>query len=223
LSSPSVVAVARGVAAGKNQLHKAYIDCPTASNKTAFYRRYADQNEWKNFFTTTKAVYGPPVKGTTPLLSADGRTLLTEKTQILTRWAEHFKSVLNQPSTISDAAIDRLPEVEINANLDLPPSLQETMRAVQQLSSRKAPCADTIPAEIYKHGGPQLMNRLTVLFQEMWHQGQVPQDFKDATIVHLYKKKGNRQLCDNHRGISLLNIAGKIFTRILLCRLNTHL
>ncbi|VDL94105.1 unnamed protein product [Schistocephalus solidus] len=43
------------------------------------------------------------------------------------------------------------------------------------------------------------------------------------TIVHLYKRKGNRQLCDNHRGISLLNIAGKIFARTLLNRLNGHL
>ncbi|BHF76026.1 hypothetical protein SprV_0501912400 [Sparganum proliferum] len=57
----------------------------------------------------------------------------------------------------------------------------------------------------------------------MWRQGEVPQDFKDETIVHLYKRKGNRQLCDNHRGISLLNIAGKIFARILPNRLNDHL
>ncbi|BHF72548.1 hypothetical protein SprV_0401561500 [Sparganum proliferum] len=57
----------------------------------------------------------------------------------------------------------------------------------------------------------------------MWRQGEVPQDFKDATIVHLYRRKGNRQICDNHRGISLLNIAGKIFARILLNRLNNHL
>ncbi|BHF66278.1 hypothetical protein SprV_0200929400 [Sparganum proliferum] len=57
----------------------------------------------------------------------------------------------------------------------------------------------------------------------MWRQGEVPQDFKDATIVHLYKRKGNRQICDNHRGISFLNIAGKIFARILLNRLNNHL
>nr|VZI37250.1 unnamed protein product [Spirometra erinaceieuropaei] len=67
------------------------------------------------------------------------------------------------------------------------------------------------------------MDHLTALFQEMWRQGEVPKDFKDATIVHLYKRKGNRQVCDNHRGISLLNIAGKIFVRILLNRLNNHL
>ncbi|BHF64660.1 hypothetical protein SprV_0200766600 [Sparganum proliferum] len=57
----------------------------------------------------------------------------------------------------------------------------------------------------------------------MWRQGEIPQDFKDATIVHLYKWKGNRQLCDSHRGISLLYIAGKFFARILLNRLNNHL
>nr|VZI51952.1 unnamed protein product [Spirometra erinaceieuropaei] len=184
---------------------------------------YADRNDWKNFFSAIKAVYGPPTKGTAPLLSADGSTLLTEKTQILQRWDEHFRGVLNRPSVISEAAIARLPHMATNADLDLPPSLQETIRAVQQLSSGKAPGSDAIPAEVYKHGGPLLMDHLTALFQEMWRQGEVPQDFKDATIVHLYKRKGNRQVCDNHRGISLLNIAGKIFVRILLNRLNNHL
>nr|VZI32969.1 unnamed protein product [Spirometra erinaceieuropaei] len=241
-------AAIRNLLAEKNRLHKAYVDHPTDATKAAFYRSrrqlqqrlremqdvwtarkaeeiqgYADRNEWKNFFSAIKAVYGPPTKGTVPILSADGNTLLTEKTQILQRWAEHFRGVLNRPSVISDAAIERLPQVETNVVLDLPPSLQETVRAVQQLSSGKAPGSDAIPAEVCKHGGPQLMDHLTALFQEMWRQGEVPQDFKDATIVHLYKRKGNCQVCDNHRGISLLNIAGKIFARIFLNRLNNHL
>nr|VZI43364.1 unnamed protein product [Spirometra erinaceieuropaei] len=150
-------------------------------------------------------------------------TLLTEKTQILQRWAEHFRGVLNHHSAIPEVAVERLPQVQTNEDLDLPPSLQETIRAVQQLSSGKAPGSDAIPAEVYKHGGPQLMDHLTALFQEMWRQGEVPHDFKDANIVPLYKRKGNRQVCDNHRGISLLNIGGKIFARILLNRLNNHL
>nr|VZI17363.1 unnamed protein product [Spirometra erinaceieuropaei] len=232
----------------KNRLHKAYVDHPTEDNKAAFYRSrhqlqkrlhemkdawtarkaeeiqgYADRNEWKKFFSVMKAVYGPPTKGTAPLLSADGSSLLTEKTQILQRWAEHFRGVLNRLSFISDAAIERLPQVETNMDIDLPPSLQETIRAVPQISSGKAPGSDAIPAEVYKHGGPRLMDHLTALFQEMWRQGDVPQDFKDATIVHLCKRKGNRQVCDNHRGISLLNIAGKILASILLNRLNNHL
>ncbi|VDL90896.1 unnamed protein product [Schistocephalus solidus] len=227
---------------------QSYVDLPTATNKTTFYRccrlvqqrlwemqdalmtrkaeiiqGYMDRNEWKNFFVTIKAVYRRPVKGTAPLLSTDCGTLLPDKMQILTRWAEHFRSVLNQPSTISEAAIDRLPKVEINADLDLSSSLQETIRTTQQHSSGQAPASDAIATEVHKYGGPQMINQLTAIFQEMWHLGQVPQDFKDATIVHPDKKKGNHQLFDNHLGISLLNIAGNIFARILLDLLKAHL
>ncbi|BHF82865.1 hypothetical protein SprV_0802600400 [Sparganum proliferum] len=169
------------------------------------------------------AVYRPPSTATAPLFSADESTILTERTQILQDWAEHFRSVINRLSTIADAAIARLPQVETNVELDLSPSVQETIRVVQQLCSGKAPGSDAIPAETYKHGGPQIMDHLTALLQEMWRQGEVQQDFKDATIVHLYKRKGNRKLCDNHRGISLLNIVGKSFAHILLKRLNNHL
>nr|VZI48492.1 unnamed protein product [Spirometra erinaceieuropaei] len=98
----------------------------------------------------------------------------------------------------NDAAIRNL-----LAEKDRLDKANETIRVVQQLSSGKAPGSDAIPAEVYKLGGPQLMDHLTALFQEMWRQGELPQDFKDATIVHLYKRKGNRQICDNHRGISL--------------------
>ncbi|VDM04058.1 unnamed protein product [Schistocephalus solidus] len=93
---------------------------------------------------------------------------------------------------ISDAAIHRLPQVDTNNDLDLPPSLPETIRIVQQISSGKAPGSNAIPPEVYKHGGDRLMAELTTLFQEMWRHRQVPQDFKDPTIVHLYKRKGNR-------------------------------
>ena len=45
----------------------------------------------------------------------------------------------------------------------------------------------------------------------------------DTSIIHLYKRKGNPQVCDSRRGISLLSIAGKILAKILLNRLNAHL
>ena len=57
----------------------------------------------------------------------------------------------------------------------------------------------------------------------MWRKEAIPQEFKDATVIHLFKRKGNPQVCDNHRGISLLSVAGKILARVLLNRLNEHL
>jgi len=43
-----------------------------------------------------------------------------------------------------------------------------------------------------------------------------------SKVVHIYKRKGDRAVCDNHRGISLLSIAGKVLARVLLNRLNGH-
>nr|VZI41695.1 unnamed protein product [Spirometra erinaceieuropaei] len=117
-------------------------------------------------------------------------------------------SSIAPPTSPTPPSPARPPQVKTNANLDLPSSLHETIRTVQQLSSGKAPASDASYAEVFKHDCPQFMEHLTELFQEMWLQGEVPQDFKDATIIHLYKRIGNRQLCDNYRGIFLLNIAG---------------
>ncbi|KAL8596969.1 hypothetical protein ACOMHN_027915 [Nucella lapillus] len=57
----------------------------------------------------------------------------------------------------------------------------------------------------------------------MWNGGKVPQQLKDGSIVHIYKRKSNRQSYGNHQGISLLSIAGKILARVLLNRLLQHL
>ena len=58
------------------------------------------------------------------------------------------------------------------------------------------------------------------LFETIWTAEAVPQDFKDATITHLSKRKGERADCTNHRGISLLGIAGKILVRIINSRIS---
>ena len=60
------------------------------------------------------------------------------------------------------------------------------------------------------------------LDSSIWEYGEVPHDFKDALIIHIYKRKGDRASCDNHRGISLLSVAGKIPGHIIVNRLSSH-
>ena len=95
------------------------------------------------FFDALKTVYGPQSSGTTPFLSADGTSLLTDKEAILKRWTEHFHSVLNWLSSINDDAINSLPQVECNLLLDKFPTVSETVKAIKHLSSGKAPGSDT--------------------------------------------------------------------------------
>ena len=110
----------------------------------------------KRFCESAKTVFGLQPASSSPLLSADGTTLITEKLRILERWAEHFDAVLNRPSHTNEEAINRPPQVDINHEMDTPPTLPEVEKAIHQLSSGKAPGADAIPAEVYKHAGPQL-------------------------------------------------------------------
>ena len=68
-----------------------------------------------------------------------------------------------------------------------------------------------------------MAEKLTELFHCMLRKEVISKEFMDASIIHLYKRKANPHVCDNHRGIFLLSIAGKVLANILLNRLNVHL
>ena len=83
--------------------------------------------------------YSPQSSGSSPLLSAEGIKLITDWNKILERWAKHFSTVFNHPSSINDEAIQHLPQVPVNHELDAPPTLGKTQKAIGQLSNGKAP------------------------------------------------------------------------------------
>ena len=49
----------------------------------------------------------------------------------------------------------------------------------------------------------------------------MPDEFRDALNVSLYRNKGSKSDCGNYWGISLLSTAGKILARVLLNRIMT--
>ena len=118
----------------------------------------------RKFHDALNTIYGPKCYGATPLLNADGSTLLTDKDTILEKWVEHFNSVLNRQSSVNDNAIIRLPQTECNLLLDEFPTITETRKAIQHLSSGKAPGADAIPAEVYEAGGLPMAETLQTCF-----------------------------------------------------------
>ena len=182
----------------------------------------ADKNDMKAFYSGLKEIHGPRIKQTTQLLAADGETILNDKNQILDRFAQHFSHLLNVPSNIDYEALNSVKQRPIVQNLDTKPSYQETLKAIQETKEGKSPGVCGIPAEIWKYGGENLQRTLHDLILLIWEEETVPQEWKDANIISLFKK-GDRKDCGNYRGISLLSIAGKIMARILLNRLNSLL
>ena len=138
------------------------------SQKAEKIQGYADSHDMRRFYDALKCLYGPQSSKNTPILSADGSKLITDKKGILERWAEHFNGILNRPSKINEEGIQRLLQVEINKDLDALLSVDEVAKAIKHMSISKAPGPDAIPAEIFKSGGISLTRRLTDLFRSHW-------------------------------------------------------
>ena len=56
------------------------------------------------------------------------------------------------------------------------------------------------------------------MINHAWSSEQIPEDWRRGIILPFWKNKGDKLICDNHRGITLLSVPGKVFARILLSR-----
>jgi len=72
---------------------------------------------------------------------------------------------------------------------------------------------DLLPDIVKCCGGP-LLDFVVSLFSTVWSEKQVPVEWRDATLVPVLKRRDLSE-CDNWRGISLLDVMGKLFARII--------
>ncbi|XP_069771587.1 uncharacterized protein [Narcine bancroftii] len=226
--------------AKKRAAHQAHLTKPSWPEKKQAFRRACShlqrklreiQNEWwtslakrtklsvdigdfRGFYEALKAVYGPSPQVQSPLRSSDGKVLLSDKISIFNRWSEHFQSLFSANCSVQESALLQLPQHPLRLELDEVLTQDETYKANEQLKSGKAAGMDGIPPEVWKAGSKTACQ--TEFFKLCWDQGKLPQDLRDATIITLYKNKGEKSDCSNYRGITLLSIEGKIFARILL-------
>ena len=117
---------------------------------------------------------------------------------------------------MQESSLAEIPQVDVNLELDDPPTREEIRKATMQLKVGKSPGIDGIPAEVYQHGGKMVLVKLQDLFTNCWEKGTLPQDLRDAVLVSLYKNKGEKSDCSNYRGITLLFTARKILAHVLL-------
>ena len=94
------------------------------------------------------------------------------------------------------------------------------MKTVKKMKYRKAGGESGILLEMLKAACHEesFVECLLELIHNVWREPTVPSDCCDAVLVPLLKK-GDLSRCDNWRGISLLDMVGKVVVRILQDRL----
>ncbi|XP_037790205.1 uncharacterized protein LOC119585608 [Penaeus monodon] len=191
----------------KRSAHQAHLAQPSCPVKKAVFRLICSnlqrklreiQNE--GFYEALKVVYGPTHHVQSPLRSADGQVLFTDKTSILSRWSEHFQALFSADRVVQDSAVLRICQKPVIEELDELPSIEEISKAIEQLKCGKAAGVDGIPPEIWKDGGPTLHSKLHELLVCCWEQSKLPRDLRDAVLITLYKNKGEKSDCSNYRG-----------------------
>ena len=86
------------------------------------------------------------------------------------------------------------------------------------LKNGKSPGMDGVTSEMLKYGGGMLECFLRRLFNVCMKCARVPEEWRKAVIVPLYKGKGDKFNCNSYRAISLLSVPGKLFARIVIDR-----
>lgn len=100
--------------------------------------------------------------------------------------------------------------------LDAQPTLDELSKAIDSLAAGKALGSNGIPPDLLKHCKTALQLPLHKVLCQCWQEGAVPQDMRDAKILCM--NTGKRCNC-NYRDISIFSIAGKVYARVFLVRL----
>lgn len=182
----------------------------------------ARRNDAKTLYKIVKELTGTDsINKTIPVKDKAGNALKTEEEQNA-RWAEHFKEVLNQPEP--PALIDFTGIANQDTlDVDLGEITEEEItRAIKSLKNGKSPGEDMIAPEMMKHGGQLITDQFRKLFNLIWTQEAVPNDWQKGSLVKL-PKKGDLGNCNNWRGITLLSIPGKVFCSTMLNRIKTAL
>ena len=179
--------------------------------------QFANDKNYRKFYSTLNQVYGPRSKNLHPIKS-ESDILLTSSTEIKDHWVEHFSALLNQPSQVDMTILDDIDQHAIDYSLDESITEAELDKALKNTKLGKSPGPDGVLPEILVHGGARLQAFLFSIISLLWFTEKFPADIKDPNITILFKK-GDRAQCGNYRGISLLSVVGKVLADILLQRL----
>ncbi len=151
-------------------------------------------------------------------LKVDGKTTADakEKADALNR---QFESVFTHEDPISPQLLQdqsrfpAMPEIEITV-----PGVQKML---ERLKVHKACGPDAISPRMLKELAPVIAPMLTVIYQKSYDTGELPDDWKKANVVAIYKK-GKNSDPSNYRPISLTCVSCKIMEHIVASSIMKH-
>ncbi|CAM4652532.1 unnamed protein product [Caretta caretta] len=174
------------------------------SNKKGFFRYVGNKKK-------AKESVGP--------LMNEGGNLVTEDVEKANVLNAFFASVFTNKVSSQTAAlgittwgIDGQPSVEKEVVRDY----------LEKLDVHKSMGPDELHPRMLKELAAVIAEQLAIIFENSWRMGEVPDDWKKANVVPIFKK-GKKEDPGNYRPVSLTSVPGKIMEQVLKESILKHL
>ena len=128
----------------------------------------------------------------------------------------HFEQVFERATVNYDNPVNT-PNVSDNI-LDSDINFKEVDDVVKKLKCNKACGIDNVIGELFSNSFDIIYPFVLKLFNVIFSTGIYPESWCTGVISPIFKK-GNKDIADNYRGITLINIFPKIYSHVLNNRL----
>ena len=105
--------------------------------------------------------------------------------------SNHSNKFLKQKTNFEDNHIDKFTDssssIDKESSLNEAFTMSELKKAIKQSKNKTAPGADTITYEMIKNLPRECLEILLVLYNEIWHSGDLPKEWNHAIILPFHK------------------------------------
>ena len=153
-----------------------------------------------------------------PVKDSSGK-LCVESEEIGEALNEYFSSVFTQER---DSVVEGSTEMQAVGLDGIEVHKEEVLAILERVKIDKSPGPDGIYPRILWEAREEIAQPLALIFVSSLSTGTVPEDWRIANVVPLFKK-GSRDNPGNYRPVSLTSVVGKVLERIIRDRIYNHL
>lgn len=157
-----------------------------------------------------------------PLANAQGRVIIDDE-ETAEELNNYFGSVFSQEEVGNiPEAVKMFSGGDEHTLNDIIFTKEKVIKELERLQIGKSPGIDAVHPRVLKEVRVELGEVLANIMNRSLLTGEIPQDWRDAIIVPLFKK-GNRSEPPNYRPVSLTSIVCKVMERIIKDSMVEHL